>query len=184
MNAEHLANTPPSLAGEDRREGAGATLTLIAAVARNGVIGIENRLPFRLPEDLKRFKALTMNHAIVMGRKTWESLPRALPGRHNIVITRQANYAAVGASVVASLDAALTMVGDAPAFVIGGAEIYALAMPLATQLELTEVAAEIVGDVWFPPFDRSLWRETARTSHHDAAANLDYDFVTYRRNTP
>ncbi|MBP6280166.1 MAG: dihydrofolate reductase, partial [Rhodocyclaceae bacterium] len=76
MNADHLANTPAPIAGEDRREGVGATLTLIAAVARNGVIGIENRLPFRLPEDLKRFKALTMNHAIVMGRKTWESLPR------------------------------------------------------------------------------------------------------------
>ena len=157
------------------------SLILIAAIASNGVIGIDNRLPFRLPEDLKRFKALTMNHAIIMGRKTWESLPRALPGRRNIVITRQANYTAAGASVVDSLDAALALVGNASAFVIGGAEIYALAMPLATHLELTEVVAEIVGDVWFPQFDRSQWREITRTSHHDDAVNLDFDFVTYQR---
>lgn len=156
-------------------------LTLIAAIAKNGVIGIDNRLPFRLPEDLKRFKALTMDHPIIMGRKTWESLPRALPGRHNIVITRQCDFAAVGATVVTSLDAALALIGDQSAFVIGGAEIYALALPQATCLELTEVAAEIAGDVWFPFFDRSQWRETARSKHHDAAANLSYDFVTYLR---
>jgi dihydrofolate reductase len=160
------------------------SLILIAAIASNGVIGVDNHLPFRLPEDLKRFKALTMNHAIIMGRKTWESLPRALPGRRNIVITRQANYLATGAYVVDSLTAALAMAGDEPSYVIGGAEIYALAMPLATQLELTEVAAEIVGDVWFPQFDRSQWREIARSRHHDDAANLDYDFVTYQRHAP
>lgn len=159
-------------------------LTLIAAIAKNGVIGINNRLPFRLPEDLKRFKALTMDHPIIMGRKTWESLPRALPGRHNIVITRQRDFAAVGATVVASLDAALALIGDQSAFVIGGAEIYALALSQATCLELTEVAADIAGDVWFPFFDRSQWRETARSAHHDAAANLSYDFVTYLRHAP
>ncbi len=159
-------------------------LTVIAAVARNGVIGIENRLPFRLPEDLKRFKALTMGHAIIMGRKTWESLPRALPGRHNIVITRQTNYLAAGASVVNSLEAALALVGGAAAFVIGGAEIYALAMPQATQLELTEVAAEVAGDVHFPRVQRDLWQEQKRESHTDTVSNLAYDFVTYRRHAP
>ncbi|MBK9521566.1 MAG: dihydrofolate reductase [Rhodocyclaceae bacterium] len=156
-------------------------LTLIAAVARNGVIGIDNRLPFRLPEDLKRFKALTMNHPIIMGRKTWQSLPRALPGRHNIVISRQTGFAAEGATVVTSLDAALAIAGNVPAFVIGGAEIYALALPRADMLELTEVAAEVAGDVCFPDYDKDQWQETTRTTHHDDAANLDYDFVTYRR---
>ncbi|MBP7080409.1 MAG: dihydrofolate reductase [Rhodocyclaceae bacterium] len=156
-------------------------LTLIAAVARNGVIGIDNRLPFRLPEDLKRFKALTMNHPIIMGRKTWQSLPRALPGRHNIVISRQTGFAAEGATVVTSLDAALAIAGNVPAFVIGGAEIYALALPRADMLELTEVAAEVAGDVWFPDYDKDQWQEATRTTHHDDAAQLDYDFVTYRR---
>ena len=160
------------------------TLTLIAAVARNGVIGIENRLPFRLPEDLKHFKALTMNHAIIMGRKTWESLPRALPGRHNIVITRHANYSAEGATVVTSLDAALVVVGDAPCFVIGGAQIYDLAMSRATHLELTEVAADVDGDVHFPRYQRALWQEQKRESHVDAASGLAYDFVTYQRHAP
>ena len=156
-------------------------LTLIAAVARNGVIGIDNRLPFRLPEDLKRFKALTMNHPIIMGRKTWQSLPRALPGRHNIVISRQTGFAAEGATVVTSLDAALAIAGNVPAFVIGGAEIYALALPRVDMLELTEVAAEVAGDVWFPDYDKDQWQEATRTTHHDDAAQLDYDFVTYRR---
>lgn len=158
-------------------------LTLIAAIASNGVIGVDNRLPFRLPEDLKRFKALTMGNPIIMGRKTWESLPRALPGRHNIVISRRAGFAADGASVVTNLDAALAIAGNVPAFVIGGAEIYALALPRADTLELTEVAAEVAGDVWFPDYDKAQWQETMRTKHHDEAANLDYAFVSYRRVT-
>ena len=160
-------------------------LTLIAAVARNGVIGIENRLPFRLPEDLKRFKSLTMSHPIIMGRKTWESLPRALPGRHNIVITRQANYLADGATVVTNLDtaldAALAAAGDGPCFVIGGAQIYALAMSHATHLELTEVAADVAGDVYFPPYEKAQWQEIARLSNLDNASGLAYDFVSYQR---
>ena len=159
-------------------------LTLIAAVARNGVIGVENRLPFRLPEDLKRFKALTMGHAIIMGRKTWESLPRALPGRHNIVITRQANFLADGATVVTNLDAALAAAGDGPCFVIGGAQIYALSMSRATHLELTEVAADVTGDVYFPPYRQALWQETARVANVDAANGLAYDFVSYQRHAP
>ena len=156
-------------------------LTLIAAVARNGAIGVDNRLPWRLPQDLRRFKTLTMDHAVIMGRKTWESLPRALPGRHNIVITRQANYLAAGASVVGSLEAALVAAGNESAFVIGGAEIYALALAQATCLELTEVATDIAGDTWFPRYDHNLWRETRRETGHDEAAGLDYAFVSYLR---
>ena len=184
MTVNHSKNAPSPQPSPASGEGATTALTLIAAIANNGVIGIDNRLPFRLPEDLKRFKALTMNHPIIMGRKTWESLPRALSGRHNIVITRQAGFIADGATVVSSLDAAIAEVADAPAFVIGGAEIYALALPQATCLELTEVAADVAGDVWFPDYDHSQWRETARTNHHDAAANLNYDFVTYQRIEP
>lgn len=156
-------------------------LVLVAAVASNGVIGVNNTLPWRLPDDLRRFKALTLGHPVIMGRKTWDSLGRALPGRHNIVITRAAGFAAPGATVVHSVDAALAACGDADiAFVIGGAEIYAQALPLANRLELTEIQAGIEGDAHFPPFDRSAWRETARERHSTGDA-LEYDFVSYER---
>lgn len=164
-------------------------LTLIAAVARNGVIGKDNGLLWRLPEDMQRFKALTSGNAVIMGRKTWESLPakfRPLPGRHNIVVTRDAAYRADGATVVHSLDAALAAAGNAagnekPAvFVIGGAQLYALALPLATRLELTEIDADFDGDAHFPPVDPATWRETSR-QHRVASADFSYDFVTYER---
>src|SRR5262245_50388376 len=141
-------------------------LTLIAAVARNGVIGKDNALPWRLPEDLKRFKALTMGHPIVMGRKTWESLGRPLPGRLNIVVTRDMEYRAEGARVVHSIDAACSAAPDVDEiFVIGGAEIYRLALPQADRLQMTELDADFAGDTWLPEFDRGAWRETARDSH-------------------
>jgi dihydrofolate reductase len=158
-------------------------LTIIAAVARNGVIGRDNQLLWRLPEDMQRFKALTTGHAVVMGRKTWESLPekfRPLPNRRNIVVTRDATWRAAGATVAHSLDAAIAAAGEAAAFVIGGAEIYALALPLATRLELTEIDADFAGDARFPPFDRAAWRETAR-ERRVANADFPYDFVTYER---
>lgn len=160
-------------------------LTVIAAVARNGVIGIDNALPWRLPEDLQHFKALTLGHAVIMGRKTWESLPpkfRPLPGRHNIVVTRDAHYRADGASVAHSLDEAVMVAasGDVTPFVIGGAELYRQALPLAGRLELTEIAADFAGDARFPEFDRAAWREVARESGH-AAAGFDYAFVSYER---
>ncbi|MCK9380065.1 MAG: dihydrofolate reductase [Sulfuritalea sp.] len=158
-------------------------LTLIAAVARNGVIGIDNRLPWRLAADLKHFKALTLGHAVIMGRKTWESLPasfRPLPGRHNIVVTRDAAYHAAGATVAASLPAALSAAESDEAFVIGGAELYAAALPLADRLQLTEIDAAFEGDTHFPAFDRGQWQETARETHHDAAG-FGYAFVTYQR---
>lgn len=156
-------------------------LTLIAAVARNGVIGSNNTLPWRLPEDLKRFKALTLGHPIIMGRKTWASLGRPLPGRSNIVITRDLDFKAPGCQVVDSLAAALDACGNADeTFVIGGAEIYALALPVAHCLQLTEIHQDFQGDTTFPAIDRTSWRETARECHH-ADASLAYDFVTYER---
>jgi dihydrofolate reductase len=172
------------------------TLILIAAVARDGIIGNDNALPWHLPEDLKHFKELTTGHAVIMGRKTWESLPerfRPLPGRHNLVVTRNAAYAAPGATVVHSLAEARQKVGagstanptdTAPvAFVIGGAELYAHALPLADRLELTEIDAAFPGDTHFPAVDPALWRETARLPQR-AAAGFDFAYVTYTRTYP
>ena len=158
-------------------------LTLIAAVARNGVIGIDNRLPWRLPADLKHFKALTLGHTVIMGRKTWESLPtgfRPLPGRQNIVVTRNAGYAASGATVVTSLPAAVTAAQSGEAFVIGGAELYATALPFGDRLQLTEIDATFDGDTNFPAIDRREWHETAREAHQDGTG-LGYAFVTWER---
>ena len=158
-------------------------IALIAAVAENGVIGADNQLPWRLPEDLKRFRALTLGHAVIMGRKTWESLPRALPGRQNIVVTRQRGYAAAGADAVASFAAALECVRmPEPVFCIGGAEIYRAALPLAMTLQLTEIARNFDGDARFPPFERNDWRETAREVHApDQPGGFAYAYVTYER---
>jgi dihydrofolate reductase len=139
-----------------------AYVTLVAAVAENGVIGAAGALPWRLPEDLRRFKVLTLGSPVIMGRKTWESLGRALPGRDNIVVTRQPGYAAAGAAVAASLEAALARCAGAErVFVIGGAELYA-------------------GDVRFPAFDRAQWREVRREPHA-AADGTRFDFVRYER---
>lgn len=159
-------------------------ITLIAAVARNRVIGAGNALPWRLPEDLKRFKSLTLGHPIIMGRKTWESLGRPLPGRTNIVISRSTGLAAPGISVVDSLEASVAMAARAgadEAFIIGGAQIYAQALPIADRLQLTEIDRDYPGDAHFPEFDPALWRETLRERHH-AEAGFDYSFVTYERN--
>jgi dihydrofolate reductase len=156
-------------------------LALIAAVAKNGVIGSGNALPWRLPADMKRFRELTTGHAVVMGRKTWESIGRPLPERQNIVVTRQRDYAADGAIVVTGLDEALrTVTLPAPAFCIGGAELYAVALPCATTFYCTEIDREFDGDTRFPDFDRSLWRETAREEHR-APEGFNYAFVTCER---
>ncbi|MEO5337264.1 MAG: dihydrofolate reductase [Magnetospirillum sp. WYHS-4] len=140
-------------------------VVLIAAVADNGVIGSRGSLPWRLPGDLKRFKALTLGRPVVMGRKTFVSIGKPLPGRLNIVITRDRSAAFDGVRLAHSLPEALAAAADSgaeEAMVIGGAEIYALALPLARRLELTEVAAAPEGDAFFPVFDRSEWREEAR----------------------
>ncbi len=158
-------------------------LTLIAAVARNGVIGIDNRLPWRLPADLKHFKALTLGHTVIMGRKTWESLPdnfRPLPGRQNIVVTRDGSYRAKDAAVATSLPAAIAAAESDEAFVIGGAELYAAALPLADRLQLTEIDATFEGDTFFPEIDRRQWQEAARETHRDEPGP-GYAFVTYQR---
>ena len=164
-------------------------LILIAALARDRVIGKDNRLLWHLPEDMKHFKSLTQGHPVIMGRKTWESLPekfRPLPGRQNIVITRNIRYEAAGARVTASLTEALSACSSAElAFVIGGAEIYALALPLADRMELTEIDATFAGDAWFPPWREDEWivtqREPRRYDHSDGS--FDYAFVSLRRKT-
>jgi dihydrofolate reductase len=159
---------------------------MIAAMARDRVIGRDNTLPWHLPEDLRHFKATTLGKPVIMGRKTWESLPerfRPLPGRLNIVVTRSAEYQAQGATVVHSLeDAAKVGPGDAAAqrFVIGGAELYAHALPLAQRLEFTEIDIEVEGDAHFPAFDRRAWREVRREAG-TSADGLRYAFVTYER---
>ncbi len=162
-------------------------VTIIAAVSRNRVIGRDTRMPWHIPADLKRFKALTLGHPVVMGRKTFESLRAAvggpLPGRDNIVVTRAKDYSAPGCRVVHSLDEALAAASAAQeVFVIGGGEIYALALPLADRLELTEVDAEFPGDAYFPDFDRGAWREVNRESRApEGPGGLRFDFATYDR---
>lgn len=154
---------------------------LVAAVAANGVIGADGRLPWRLPEDLRHFKSLTLGHPVIMGRRTWESLGRALPGRENIVVTRAPGYAAPGASVAASLDAALALcAGEPTVFVIGGGELYAEALAVADGLVLTEIQRDYPGDARFPDYDRSAWRETQRQPQ-TGADGLRFDFVLYER---
>jgi len=158
-------------------------ITIIAALARNRVIGKDNRMPWHISGDLKRFKALTLGHPVVMGRKTFQSIGKPLPGRDNIVVTRSHAFAAPGCRVVHSLQEALDAARDAPEiFVIGGAEIYAAALPLADRLQLTEVDAAVEGDAYFPDFDRSAWREISRDSHWTQdSEGLRYDFAAYER---
>jgi dihydrofolate reductase len=158
-------------------------LALIAAVAANGVIGRDGGLPWRLPADLRRFRALTMGHAIIMGRKTWETLPHALPGRQNIVVTRDRHYRVTGASTAPSIDDALRAAAEpAPAFCIGGGELYRAALPLAATAFVTEIARAFDGDATFPALDAREWAETAREPHvHEADAGFAYAFVTYER---
>ena len=159
-------------------------LALVAAVASNGVIGARNALPWRLPDDLRHFRALTTGHSIVMGRKTWESIGRPLPGRQNIVVSTQACYVAAGAEVVPSLAAALAcMHMPSPVYCIGGGTLYATAMPQADRLCLTEIARPFEGDVRFPPFDRIQWREVSREARI-TPDGLAYAFVTYDRVAP
>jgi len=158
-----------------------ATLAIIAAVARNGVIGANNGLPWRLPADLAHFRALTMGHAIVMGRKTWQSLGRPLPGRQNLVVTRDRAFEAPGATVAHSLADALRAASlPPPHFCIGGAELYAQALPAADLLHLTEIGRDFAGDAHFPAWNRRAFAEVAR-SEHVADDGLPYAFVTYAR---
>ncbi len=155
-------------------------IAFVVAVARNGVIGRRGALPWRISSDLKRFKAITMGKPVIMGRKTWESLPRRpLPGRRNIVITRHKDYKAEGALVAASVDEALARAKEDQAdeiCIIGGSDIFRLFLPVADRLYLTEVDLEPEGDVFFPPIDRAQWRETSREVHSRAEGD-DAGFV-------
>lgn len=157
-------------------------IVLVAAVARNGVIGRDNALPWRLKADMRFFRQTTTGHTVVMGRKTWDSLGRPLPNRRNVVLTRDPAFRAEGAELAASLEDALATPGDGPIFVIGGAELYRQTLPYADRLLITEVEAEVEGDARFPDFDRSAFVETARSSHPaDADNDHPYSFVEYRR---
>lgn len=161
--------------------GTGPRVYLVAAVAANGVIGADGKLPWRIPEDLRHFKALTLGHPVIMGRKTWESLGRPLAGRENIVVTRTPGYEAPGAHVAASLDGALALcAGEPVVFVIGGSELYAAALPQADGLVLTEIERDYSGDARFPEWDRSAWLETQRKPQ-TGADGLRFDFVLYER---
>ncbi len=158
-------------------------ISLIAALAQNRVIGIENRLPWKLPEDLAHFKALTLGHPILMGRKTFESLGRPLPGRRNIVITRNVDYRSPGCEIATSVPAAIDLCEQAEeVFFIGGAELYKQVLQLVDRLYLTEVKIEAQGDAWFPEFDRSTFREISREFHTGEKGDaLGFDFVVYER---
>ena len=158
-------------------------IIIIAALARNGVIGIDNGLPWRLKADMQHFRALTMGHPVLMGRKTWESLGRPLPGRRNLVVTRDAQFHAEGAEVFHDTEEAIAAATDADRlFVIGGAQLYTTLLPRADRLELTEIGADVSGDAHFPPFDRADFIEERRERRTaDADNEFDFDFVLYRR---
>lgn len=166
-----------------------ARIAVIVAVAENGVIGRDNTLPWRIPEDLRYFKQVTLGKPVVMGRRTFESIGRALPGRTNIVISRNSRFAARGVATVPSLEAALALADDSAGgapdgeiMIMGGAEIYRLALPLADRLYVTEVHARIPGDAWLPAIQWEAWRELRRERHAAQGDNpYDYSFVVYER---
>ena len=162
-------------------------ICIIAAVARNGIIGSGNQMPWRLPEDMKRFKQLTLGHAVIMGRRTFDSIiatsGKPLSGRDNIVVTRSREWARPDCRAVHSLEAALAAVREPQdAFVIGGAEIYALALPIASRLYITEIERDFDGDTFFPEFDRSRWREVSwERIAPGGSEGFAYAFVEYER---
>lgn len=162
-------------------------LALIAAMAQNRVVGVDNKLPWHLPEDLKYFKRITTGKAVIMGRKTYESIGRPLPNRTNIVITRSAEFSAPGIEVVNSLDAAIELAENVSlinavdeVMVIGGAQIYEAALPQADRLYLTHVHANVEGDAYFPDVDMGRWKELGREDYDASETNpYNYSFVVY-----
>ena len=159
------------------------TLSIIVAMASNRTIGINNTLPWRIPEDLKHFKALTIGHHMIMGRKTFDSIGKPLPGRTTVVVSHNKRLKIEGCIVANSLEKAIAACSDdTEIFVVGGAQLYELALPLADTMYVTEVRQEIEGDARFPEFDMSTWQETARERHsQQEPQTLEYHFVTYRR---
>ena len=155
-------------------------VTIIAAIDENQVLGKDNQLIWHLPDDLKRFKRLTTGHAIIMGRKTFESLPKALPNRQNIVVTRNPDYSSEGITVCHSIEAAIESAkDDEQPFIIGGAQIYELGLKFASIIEVTKIHTQFEGDVFFPKIDYKEWSEVKRQimEHTD----FDYSFITYNK---
>jgi dihydrofolate reductase len=159
------------------------TLALIVATANNGVIGVNNTLPWHLPEDLKRFRALTTGHHIIMGRKTYESLGRLLPNRTSVIVTKNPEYQVAGALIASSLDSAIKMCqGDDSPFIIGGATLYQSALALVDTLHITKIDVNVDGDAYFPEIDLKVWQETSQESHV-SADGLSYQYLTYTKKT-
>ena len=157
-------------------------ITIVVARARNGVIGRDGTLPWRISADLKRFKRVTMGTVMIMGRKTFDSLPGLLPGRRHIVLTRDRSWSAPGAEVAHTVDEALELAGDGPVSIIGGAEIFELFLPRANRLELTDVLRDVAGDTFMPdPREGKEWRETAREEHRAEGETPGFAFVTLER---
>lgn len=159
------------------------TVSLIVAVANHNVIGLNNTLPWHLPEDLKHFRALTTGHHIIMGRKTYESLNRLLPDRTTVIVTRNPDYRVEGAVIAHSLEAAISHCQqDDEAFIIGGAELYKEALLVADKLYMTQIELEAAGDAYFPPFDMAAW-ERVSYEPHIAASGLPFSYATYIKQT-
>jgi dihydrofolate reductase len=158
-------------------------LSLIVAMAKNCTIGVNNTLPWRCPEDLKHFKTLTMGHHMIMGRKTFDSIGKPLPGRTTVVVTRNTDLSIAGCLIAHSLNEAIeACAGDEEIFIVGGAELYRQAVPVVDMLYITEIQQDVEGDAHFPEFDKSAWQEISReVRSQDTPQPLEYHFVTYRR---
>jgi len=156
-------------------------LTLVVAMDAKRGIGIDNKLPWHLPEDLAHFKRVTLGQPIIMGRKTFDSIGRPLPGRRNIVVTRNRDWHHEGVDAVGSLEEAIALAGDAPASIIGGAQIFSEALEFADRMIVTHIEREYHCDTFFPEIDPGKWTATAREPQHSQAQDLDFSFVTYER---
>ena len=159
----------------------GQVLSIIVAMARNRVIGVDDKLPWHIPGDLKYFKGLTMGHHIIMGRKTYESIGRPLPGRTTVIVSRDPGYAQDGCLIAHSLDEAIRLAeGDDQVFFVGGGSLYEQALPRVGRLYITEIQADYDGDAHFPEFDRAIWREVSRDRRR-SEDGLEFDYVVYER---
>jgi dihydrofolate reductase len=158
-------------------------LSILVAMARNRTIGVNNTLPWRCPEDLKHFKTLTMGHHMIMGRKTFDSIGKPLPGRTTVVVTRNNDLSIAGCVIAHSLNEAIAACGgDEEIFIVGGAELYRQAFSLVDTLYITEIQQDVEGDAHFPAFDKSIWLEESREARsQEVPQSLEYHFVTYRR---
>lgn len=156
-------------------------ISIVVAMDAERGIGIDNTLPWRLKEDMAHFKRTTTGHPVIMGRKTFDSIGKPLPNRRNIVITRNADWRHEGVEAVPSVDEALRLVAEVPAYVIGGAQIYAKVLPRADRLIVTEIEKTFRCDAFFPEFSRKQWKEASREQHHSDENGFDYGFVIYER---